>query len=165
MPVLPLMKTHLPLAAKLRIAMAISLLCTAAGHAADFDGDGVADAFSITRDSAKAAKVAGVTFANPWEAAQSGKGPAKGVGLLIKLTREPRTYLLNDADYFKTPMWLGGKPPVTMITKKDRRYAAWKKQVPALQADAIQLGTEAGIDILLYWNGKQWRVFWPKEEP
>ena len=52
-----------------------------------------------------------------------------------------------------------------MITKRDRRYRDWKKQVPALQADAIQLGTEAGIDILLYWNGKQWRLFQPKEEP
>ena len=34
-----------------------------------------------------------------------------------------------------------------------------------LWADAIQLGTEAGIDILLYWDGKKWRLFWPAEEP
>ena len=51
------------------------------------------------------------------------------------------------------------------IARTDKRYREWKKQVPALKGDAIQLGTEAGIDILLYWNGKKWDLFWPKEEP
>jgi hypothetical protein len=62
-------------------------------------------------------------------------------------------------------MWKEQKPAVETIAKTDKRYRAWKKQVPALKADAIQVGTEAGIDILLYWTGKEWELFWPDEEP
>lgn len=142
------------------------LLCTSS-IAADFDGDGVADQFTITRDSAKAATAPGVRLANPWEETRAGKKPAKGLGFIIRLSREARTYLVNDADFFNGLMWLEDKPEACMqiITKQDRRYRDWKKQVPALRADAIQLCTEAGIDILLYWNGKHWRLFWPDEDP
>lgn len=142
------------------------LLCTS-GLAADFDGDGVADEFTITRDSAKAAKASGVRLVNPWKDVSPDKEPAKGLGFIIRLSREARTYLLNDASFFNTPMWLENKPEVFMkiITKQDRAYRDWKKQVPALKADAIQFGTEGGPDILLYWTGKQWRLFWPKEDP
>ena len=142
------------------------LLCTS-GLAADFDGDGVPDEFTITRDSAKAAKVSGVRLANPWEETRAGKEPAKGLGFIIRLSREARTYLVNDADFFNGPMWLEDKPEACMqfITKQNRGYRDWKKQVPALKADAIQLCTEGGPDILLYWTGKQWSLFWPKENP
>jgi hypothetical protein len=80
------------------------------------------------------------------------------------LTRTPQKFLVHDAEFFRTPSWLESKPPLRVISKKDKRYAAWKKQVPALRGDAIELGTEAGIDILLYWEGR-WRLFWPDEEP
>ena len=135
--------------------------------ALDFDGDGVSDQFTITRDSAKAAKASGVSLVNPWEEVMRGKEPAKGLGFIIRLSREPRTYLVNDAGFFSTPMWLENKPEVFMqiITKQDRRYRDWKKQVPALKADAIQFGTEGGPDILLYWTSKGWRLFWPEEDP
>ena len=142
------------------------LLCTS-GLAADFDGDGVADEFTITRDSAKAAKVSGVRLANPWEDVLPNKKPPKGLGFIIRLSREPQTYLLNDASFFNSLMWVERKPEVFMqiITKQDRRYRDWKKQVPALKADAIQFGTEEGTDILLYWTGKQWHLFWPERDP
>ncbi len=150
----------------LTIGLLMCLLCTS-GSAADFDGDGVADEFTITRDSAKAAKTPGVRLANPWEEVSPDRQPAKGLGFIIRLSREARTYLVNDASFFNGLMWLEEKPEKCMdiITRKDRRYRDWKKQVPALKADAIQVCTEPGIDILLYWNGKQWALFWPDEEP
>ena len=40
-----------------------------------------------------------------------------------------------------------------------------EEALPGLLGDAIELGTEAGIDILLYWTGKQWRIYWPPEDP
>jgi len=143
----------------------IGLLVAANCLAADFDGDGVPDEFKVAREAEKLAKESGVRLVDPWQPAKSSeKSSPKGLALLIRLTRQPQTFLLHDADFFKTPSWQEGKPPVHVITKKDKGYAAWKKQVPALRADAIELGTEAGIDILLYWDGR-WRVFWPKEEP
>src|ERR1041385_5822814 len=132
--------------------------------AADFDGDGLADEFAITRTAETVAKETGVRVVNPWHEKQSSSQSAEGLGLVIRLSRAPQKYLLHDAEFFRTPIWKEGTPPVHVITKKDKGYAAWKKQVPALRADAIELGTEAGIDILLYWDGR-WRLFWPKEEP
>jgi len=132
--------------------------------AADFDGDGVADEFTVTRDAAKVARDSATRLVNPWHEKQSSQPSPKSVGLVIRLSRTPQTYLLHDAEFFKTPIWTEGKPAVRIVTKKDKGYAAWKKQVPALRFDALELGTEAGIDILLYWDG-HWRLFWPKEEP
>ncbi|HEX4629505.1 MAG TPA: hypothetical protein VH188_00940 [Chthoniobacterales bacterium] len=148
-----------------RSLLAIVLLVCTKCLAADFDGDGVADEFKVVHEAEKVAKGAGVRLVNPWQGKKSSeKSSPKGLALMIRLTRQPQTFLLYDTDYFRTPMWKEGKPPVNVITKKDKGYAAWKKQVPALHADAIELGTEAGIDILLYWDGG-WRLFWPKEEP
>jgi hypothetical protein len=154
-----------------RIALAVSLsvlfsmLASVVAVASDFDGDGKADDFTVTRDVEKMAKQSGITVADPWqEKSSSGKSSPKGLGLLIALSRTPQKFLLWDADFFNTPSWKEGKPPARVVTKKDKGYAAWKKQVPALKADAIELGTEAGIEILLYWDGR-WRLFWPKEEP
>ena len=148
-----------------KTVFAIVLLVAANCLAADFDGDGVADEFKVTRDADKVLKDSGVRLVNPWQTKKSSMNSSlKGLALVIRLTRQPQTFLLHDADFFQTPIWTEAKPPVRVITKKDKGYAAWKKQVPALRADAIELGTEAGIDILLYWDGR-WRLFWPKEEP
>ena len=147
------------------LSVSLSLLSSVVAVAADFDGDGVADEFTVTREADKVAKQPGIRVVNPWqEKSSSGKSAPKGLGLLIRLSRTPQKFLLWDADFFNTPSWKEAKPPAQVVTKKDKGYAAWKKQVPALKADAIELGTEAGIDILLYWDGR-WRLFWPKEEP
>jgi len=155
------MKTNL----QIGISAAICLLSAASGRAADFDGDGVADEVSITREADKAAKEPAVRLVNPWEKARQSKQAAEGLGFIVRLSRGPQTYLLHDPKFLSSPIWTEGKPPWEIITHRDPRYRNWKEQVPALRADAIQLGTEAGIDILLYWNGKQWRLFWPNEEP
>jgi len=44
----------------------ISLSCAAGGIAADFDGDGVADEFTIIRDATKEAGASGIQLVNPW---------------------------------------------------------------------------------------------------
>lgn len=132
--------------------------------AADFDGDGVADEFTVTREAEKVAKKAEVRLVDPWPDRNQSKQSPRGVGLVIRLSRAAQTFLVHDTDFFATPIWKESKAPARVITKKDRKYAAWKKQVPALRADAIELETEAGIDILLYWDGR-WRIFEPNEEP
>ncbi|HVF72666.1 MAG TPA: hypothetical protein VM940_13765 [Chthoniobacterales bacterium] len=144
--------------------IAIPLLAAVSAMAADFDGDGAPDEFTVTRDAAKVAKEPGVKVSNPWAEQRPSKKSPKGVGLVIRLTRTPQNFLVHDAEFFSSPMWIEGKPAVRVITKKDKQYKDWKKQVPALRGDAIELGTEAGIDILLYWDGR-WRLFWPDEEP
>src|SRR5688500_13766506 len=143
--------------------MAICLLFASRVLAADFDGDGVADEFKITRDAAKSAREAGIVVVNPWKIGSS--KPTKELGFIIRLSRPAKTFLLHDSEFLSTPMWKEQKAAAKTIARTDRRYRDWKKQVPTLKGDAIQLGTEAGIDILLYWNGKEWELFWPDEEP
>lgn len=143
--------------------IAIWILATSTAMAADFDGDGVADEFTVTHEADKVAKEAGVKVANPWPR-KSSKKPAKGVGLVIRLSRPAQKFLVHDPEFFGTPMWAEKKLAIRVISKSDPLYKMWKIAAPAMRGEAIQLGTEAGIDILLYWDGR-WRLFWPDEEP
>ena len=145
-------------------AITVLLLGVATATAADFDGDGKDDEFTVSRDVEKVAKEPGLRLVNPWQTRGASKRSPKGIGLIVRLTRTPQTFLLHDPDFFDTPSWKEGQKLTKVITRKDKSYAGWKKKVPKLKGDAIELGTEAGIDILLYWDGN-WKLFWPKEEP
>jgi hypothetical protein len=147
----------------LLLAVAVFLVGATRGLAADFDGDGVADEFTVTHEAEEIAKEAGVQLANPWQEVRKSKKSPKGLGLVIRLSRVPQKFLVHDAEFFSSPMWADERY-IRVITKKDPLYKTWKKSVPAMKNEAIQLSTEAGIDILLYWNGL-WRLFWPDEEP
>ena len=105
---------------KIALCLVISLSCAAGGMAADFDGDGVADEFTIIRDATKEAGASGIQLVNPWGLAPKEK--PKGLGLRIRLSRASQTYLLHDPDFFSQPIWIvwiEGKPPVKVVTKKN----------------------------------------------
>jgi hypothetical protein len=152
-------------AMKVALVLFVTISCVATGLSADFDGDGVADDFAVVRDSAKEARVKGIRVVNPLEIQSPAKQAPKGLGLRIRLSRASQTYLVHDREFFSSPMWVEAKPAVKVVTRKDSQYKEWKKQVPDLKGDAVELGTEAGIEILLYWTGKEWSVYWPQEEP
>ena len=154
-------RTHI----KAALSLTISLACLTTGFSADFDHDGVADDFTTIRDAAKESRAKGVRVVNPWRKRSASNQTPKGFGLRIRLSRAAETYLVHDPDFFSSPMWSERRAAVKVITPKDRQYRAWKKEAPGLRADAVQLGTEAGIDILLYWDGTQWRLYWPAEDP
>src|SRR5829696_2234379 len=107
--------------------LALFLGCLASGISADFDGDGVADDFAIIRDASKEARADGIKVANPFEVSSNSKQKPKGLGLRVRLSRKPQTYLLHDAEFFSTPMWTENKAAAKVITKKDSGYRAWKK--------------------------------------
>jgi hypothetical protein len=149
---------------KTALWVAISLSCAAGGMAADFDGDGVADEFKPTRDAGALAVGKDVRLVDPWNEKFAARQTPKGLCLFVRLSRKPQSYLVH-GPVFSTPMWSQKPLPMKIIGTKDRAYVAWKKVAPEMKGDGIQLGTEAGIDIMLYWNGKRWRVFEPDEEP
>jgi hypothetical protein len=91
------------------LAAAVFILGVTGGMAADFDGDGVADEFTLTREIDKVASDSGVRLVNPWNTAKASKKPAKALGFIVRLSRTPQTYLLHDADFFDTPIWKEGK--------------------------------------------------------
>jgi hypothetical protein len=116
---------------KIALCLVISLFCAAGGIAADCDGDGVADEFTIIRDAAKVAAASGIQLVNPWwqNPPVSNQKP-KGLGLRIRLSRASQTYLLHDPDFFSQPIWIvwiEGKPPVRVITRKEG-CAIWRME-------------------------------------
>jgi hypothetical protein len=133
-------------------------------NAADFDGDGVADTFEFARGAVALRHAKDARVVDPWSNETARRATGEGVCLCVRLSRERRSYLIR-SEFFSAAFWQREPRPLKIIRPKDRAYAAWKKSAPGLKGDAIQLGTEAGIDILLYWNGHGWRVYEPPEEP
>jgi hypothetical protein len=82
---------------KIALCLVISLFCAADGLAADFDGNGVADV----------------------ETEAEGIGPPHSAQPRVTDLRASRTR------FFSSPIWIEGKPPVKVITKKDAQYGAW----------------------------------------
>jgi hypothetical protein len=141
---------------------AVFLVGAARGLAADFDGDGAADEFTVIHEAEKVAKEAAVKLANPWQKVRKSKKSPKGPGLVIGC-RALRKNSGPRCRVFSSPMWADDRY-IRVITKRDPLYEPWKKSLPAMKGEAIQLSTKAGMDILLYWDGR-WRLFWPDEEP
>src|SRR3954447_26965936 len=92
--------------------VAILLLSVTVGTAADFDGDGVADEFTVTHEAEKVAKEAGVKLANPWLEVRKSKKSPKGVGLVIRLSRPAQKFLVHDPEFFSSPMWAEKELPI-----------------------------------------------------
>ena len=67
--------------------------------AADIDGDGVADEFTVTHEAEKVAKEGGVKLANPWQEVRKLKKSPKGLGPVIRLSRAPQKFLVHDAEF------------------------------------------------------------------
>src|SRR5215207_2030187 len=114
-------------------------LLVAAMSAADFDGDGVADEFKPTRDAAALLRGRDVRIVDPflWSKKSAAKQVPKGLCLFVRLSREPRSYLIH-GPVFETPMWSEKPLPLKIIGAKDRAYAAWKKEAPAMKGDGIE---------------------------
>ncbi len=118
----------------------------------------------IIKPIAKFEKFNNVTIVNLWDSAKV-SSYGEGLSLRIKFGNIKEEFLLHDSSYFATPMWNSDSLPIRILKKNYKEFNEWKKTIPELNSDAIILGTEAGIDILLYWNGYEFNLFWPDEEP
>jgi hypothetical protein len=67
--------------------------------------------------------------------------------------------------YFDTPQWSGSTPPISVAKRGSNAFKKFQKQEKRIRNDVLVLGTEAGIDTALYWNGKTFALFQPNEEP
>ncbi len=101
---------------------------------------------------------------NPWDTTEVSKY-GEPLSLRIKFGNSNKEYLLHDSSFFASPMWDSDSLPFRILKKNQNEFIECKKNIPELNSDAIILGTEAGIDILLYWKGNEFKLFWPDEEP
>ena len=140
----------------------------------DFNGDTREDLLILVRLNSMSNLPHEVRVLNPWgyESENSTKpstlalaiihGSSDGWDTLAPMGR----FLLVDREYFSTPIWEGSQD--SPLSLKRRRLSGSKGRVvlPKMaKGDAVSLGTEAGIDIVLYWDGKTYRIYQPREEP
>ena len=144
--------------------------------AGDFNGDGLEDRLEWVQVAAGTQLPQGLVVANPWDRQPARAGRAAlPVAFAIRhgtATGGPcRRWLLAHPNLLASPLWrsyLAGEentPPLSLVRSGSKEHQAWRRRVKTLRGDGIVMGSEAGIDLLLYWTGSAYGVFWPPEEP
>jgi hypothetical protein len=130
----------------------------------DFDGDGVADSAFLMSVEGPVGVAPNVTVVRGlWGADVKG---ARRATLFIKFGKSNRAFLLTDmSGFFDTPIWRQKPLPLEAAKRGSKAYSEFHVQEKRIQNDILVLGTEAGIDTALYWNGKTFVLFAPAEEP
>jgi hypothetical protein len=130
----------------------------------DFDGDGHADSVILVGDPGPIGVTRRVTvISGLWG---SEVKDAKGAALLVSLGNSKRAFLLMDrSGFFDTPIWKLKPLPLGVAKRGSKSFKEFQAQDKRIQHDVLVLGTEAGIDTALYWNGKTFALFEPIEEP
>lgn len=138
-------------------------------RAVDLDGDGRADRVELVRVArgVQGAAVAGApSVANPWDRdAQAQPLPLSPVALALRITNSAsgHVWLLHGA-YLESILDMDAAP-VTPLRRTTREWRAFRHDCPELRHDVLQMPTQAGIDIALYWSAGRYRVCWPNEVP
>jgi hypothetical protein len=124
----------------------------------DFDGDGRRDVLAIVRCSGAPPRT--VTLLNPFQPKNRPRAAAGSLALAVR-HGDGRAYLLADRDFFATPIWNGKLDGLVSLRPRPR-----KGQEPrGARGDVVRVGTEAGIDVTLFWDGRTYRLFTPAETP
>ncbi len=141
---------------------------------ADLDGDGAADAVymvSIAAGSPKAVIAPDVTVLPKLFDSQPLGPHAEKLALAIVLAKGQRKFLITGyqgegvSDFFGSPIWGEKSIPLSVAKRGSQAFRDFQKQEKQIRNDVLVIGTEAGIDTALYWNGKGFALFEPNEEP
>jgi hypothetical protein len=130
---------------------------------ADFNNDKIADTVKVIYNLKPSPAQRKWILCNPF----SERDPAsvEPLAFLFSLSKMKKCYLVHDSSFFAAPGWQSGTISFNIVKPGDRKFRSWKRSVINLKGAAIELGTEAGIDILLYWERNKFRLYWPDEEP
>lgn len=135
----------------------------------DLDGDGRADRVELVRIArgVRGAAVAGSpSVANPWDMdAQAQPLPLSAVALALRITNSAsrHVWLLHGA-YLESILDMDAAP-ATPLRRTTKAWRTFRHDCPELRHDVLQMPTQAGIDIALYWSAGRYRVCWPSEVP
>jgi len=140
----------------------------------DFDGDGTPDAaylVTILPESAQDKLAGDVTVIGT----QFGREPlgSRGEALALAIVQKSgrQKYLLTGydgegvSDFFGSPMWGSLPPPIDVARRGSKAFRTFQAEEPGIKYDILVVGTEAGIDTALFWNGQSYVLFSPAEEP
>jgi len=129
----------------------------------DFNGDGEGDLITVVTLDSKAKLPKDVKVLEPWGKAEL--PPSERSRALAILHRKGdqilgRFIAVGDLPNSWEPEWedMGLK----VLSRKEGKEAI-QGAIP--KGDVLQIPTQAGIDMYLYWDGKNYRNFAPDEEP
>ncbi len=140
----------------------------------DFNGDTFSDLLVLTKlKTARSGLPKNVKVLNPWGYESKDSSGTSGLALVIihgtsagwDSSNSPGTYLLTDRDFFSTPIWEAKQDGLLSVVKKSAKRGKRLSSGKMAMGDTINLATEAGIDVTLYWDGKTYRLDTPQEEP
>jgi hypothetical protein len=133
----------------------------------DFDGDGVADRLWILPPAAARPAARREWVRDPWRSRQQAYDPA--VMALVLAAGGARSsaacIVIQNRRFFATPIWEGGDKPVRILPRSDPEAQGWRQVARHWRGDGILLGTEAGVDVLLYRDGRRYRIAYGSEAP
>lgn len=139
----------------------------------DLDGDGVPDQVylvTILPASAQVRFAPDVTVLGRI-LGQAGLG-AHGEDLALAIVQKNgrQKFLLTGylgdgvSDFFGSPIWQGA-PPLKLAKRGSPQFRDFQREEKRIRNDILVVGTEAGIDMALYWNGRGYALVQPNEEP
>jgi hypothetical protein len=140
----------------------------------DFNGDTFSDLLVLTNlKTARSGLPKNVKVLNPWGYESKDSSGTSGLALVIvhgtstgwDIPNPTGVYLLTDRDFFSTPSWEAKQDALISVTKKSAKLGKRLNSGKTATGDTINLATEAGIDVTLYWDGKTYRLDTPQEEP
>ena len=140
----------------------------------DFDGDETADAVYLVTILPQTAQnklaedvtVVGMVFGREPLGA---RGETLALGIVQKGGRQK--FLLTGydgegvSDFFGSPIWGSLPPPIDIAKRSSKVFQTFQAEEPGIKHDILVVGTEAGIDTALFWNGQNYVLFSPVEEP
>ncbi|MFZ1010761.1 MAG: hypothetical protein WAN65_28235 [Candidatus Sulfotelmatobacter sp.] len=141
---------------------------------ADLDGDGKADAIylvSIAQASPRDVILSDVTIFSKLFHSQPLDAHGEKLALAIVLAKGNRKFLITGyegedvTDFFGSPIWGEKSVPLAVAKRGSRAFRSFQRQEKQIRNDVLVIGSEAGIDSALYWNGRAFALFEPKEEP
>jgi len=128
----------------------------------DFNGDGKEDTLCILTINIKFKPRKECKIADPWgDTPIRSKGEHMAIGIKNSgpAKRGISLFILHNASFFSTSIWDNSELPLTIVKKDSEKYKLWTAKVPGLKFDAVELGTEAGKTILLYWIGSKYALY------
>lgn len=140
----------------------------------DFDGDGKPDSLYLVsiRSAAPGITLNGdVTVLGGLFGREALGDRPEGLALAVLLASGKGKFLLTGYDgegttgFFESPIWSEPEPPLAVAKRGSADFAAFQRQEPHISQDIMVVGTEAGIDMALYWTGRSFALFEPAEEP
>jgi len=141
---------------------------------ADLDGDGAADTVylvSIAAASPRAIIAPDVAVISRLFHSQPLGAHEEKLAIAIVFASGKQKLLVTGyqgegvSGFFSSPIWSEKSVPLSAAKRGSQTFMDFQKQEKRIRNDILVIGTEAGIDVALYWDGKTFVLFEPDEEP